>query len=401
MKAIHSIWSLLIFFFIYKYLDNQLLNHFLLEVGMEDEMKAGNVMLFTLEILLFAYLLVFGKKNMDKIQVSMLSLLFGILITSFGGATQSGNLTFPFFFPIVLPIIILFFINTWSYKVRDKYIILTISALCILLSVRYFYYYNFISLSLTHDFINNGSYIILLFLPIVLCIENNIIKNIILSFIGAVVLSSAKRLGIISLGLSLLVYFSMLQFSKKNLKQFLLYTFIFSIAVFIALYMYEKINVMSDNLLSDRMNSLFEDQGSGRDEVYSITFNMIVDSDFLSLLFGHGWNSVVRYSRINLSAHNDFLEILFDFGVIVLFFYLYFYVLAIKKFFRMKRQYSRYIGPYATLLIIFFLLSMGSHIIIYPSVLIISIMDFVIITNLDKKHLSLNENRNISIPVGY
>ena len=71
-------------------------------------------------------------------------------------------------------------------------------------------------------------------------------------------------------------------------------------------------------VIFERFASILSDKGSGRDKVYKATFDLIINTDFTSFLFGHGWNSVVLKSKANLSAHNDLLEVLYDSGVFAL-----------------------------------------------------------------------------------
>ena len=51
--------------------------------------------------------------------------------------------------------------------------------------------------------------------------------------------------------------------------------------------------------------------GSGRDKVWKKTCEMIAESDFPYFIMGHGYNQVVQDSPLKLSAHNDFLEIIY------------------------------------------------------------------------------------------
>jgi len=57
------------------------------------------------------------------------------------------------------------------------------------------------------------------------------------------------------------------------------------------------------------------DGGNGRVDIYESVISAIQESDVVELLFGHGgYDSVSRF--IGISAHNDFLEIFFDYGIV-------------------------------------------------------------------------------------
>ena len=80
-----------------------------------------------------------------------------------------------------------------------------------------------------------------------------------------------------------------------------------------------------------RFESLEEDGGSGRSLMYQAYLYHYIDSDFFHQLFGHGlfagqWGKYHRFAFINIIAHNDWLEMLFDFGLVgILIFLLFFY----------------------------------------------------------------------------
>ena len=74
---------------------------------------------------------------------------------------------------------------------------------------------------------------------------------------------------------------------------------------------------MGDNNVFERFETIQEDNGSGRTEVW----RLINNQGILTYLTGNGFNSVVINSRLVLSAHDDYLEAWFDFGLIGLILY--------------------------------------------------------------------------------
>ena len=55
---------------------------------------------------------------------------------------------------------------------------------------------------------------------------------------------------------------------------------------------------------------------SGRDIIYSNIWNSWLDSNFFHFLFGYGFAASIKISGIGLFAHNDWLEILSNFGLL-------------------------------------------------------------------------------------
>ena len=61
-----------------------------------------------------------------------------------------------------------------------------------------------------------------------------------------------------------------------------------------------------------------------------------------------------RDSFLELSAHNEYLETLYDYGIIVFVIYLYFIALLVKKCVCFYKSNSVFLIPYITSLCIFF-----------------------------------------------
>lgn len=133
--------------------------------------------------------------------------------------------------------------------------------------------------------------------------------------------------------------------------------------VIVAVYANEKMG----GVIFERFASILSDKGSGRDKVYKATFDLIINTDFTSFLFGHGWNSVVLKSKANLSAHNDLLEVLYDFGVFALLLYLFVWIELVKYFRSMIRRNSKYAPVMAFTIVSFLVNSMVAHVLLYPS----------------------------------
>lgn len=120
-----------------------------------------------------------------------------------------------------------------------------------------------------------------------------------------------------------------------------------------------------DGYLSYRFSKTELDGGSGRDRIFEEVVKMISNSSWIEFLVGHGWNSVVHDSYFNLSAHNDFLECLYDFGFVTLAAYISLYVCLVKMAIGMLKRNSVYVAPLSVSIVIFFINSTVSHILLY------------------------------------
>lgn len=131
-----------------------------------------------------------------------------------------------------------------------------------------------------------------------------------------------------------------------------------------------KVYLCLDNghfITVDRLNNIGNDGGSGRLDVWKYTWGMIKNSNFFSLLFGHGFNAVYNHSNLKLSAHTDVLEVIYDYGMIGSVVYLTF-IRSIFSTFKYVKFYRKDLVPaYATSLVLFTSVSILSHLIIFPT----------------------------------
>lgn len=119
--------------------------------------------------------------------------------------------------------------------------------------------------------------------------------------------------------------------------------------------------------LSERVNREETDEGRNRLAIYSVTAAMIAASPTESLIFGHGHHGVRRDSILDISAHNDFLEVIYDYGLVIFVLYIGLWVYVVKRCLKLYRDNSEFFLPYAVSLSIFLVMSMVSHLVLYTS----------------------------------
>ena len=133
---------------------------------------------------------------------------------------------------------------------------------------------------------------------------------------------------------------------------------------------YVLINYLGDNII-ERLTDTDDETGSGRLEIWNGLIQRLSMQDFEFWIFGNGHLSTTKYSWENLTAHNDFLEIIYNYGIINLVFYVFFFLSTILYTIRAIRQKNKYAPALAAILTIFAVLSVVSIIILsHPSVLV-------------------------------
>ncbi len=195
------------------------------------------------------------------------------------------------------------------------------------------------------------------------------------------VLIAFKRTALISLIVSILIYYTVL-YNKKDTKK--LRIAISLVGLFVAailLYQY-IVNTTGNDIIAKLMMSK-EDNGSKRLDVYASALTQFDQSGFFQKLFGIGYNGVrytygINISGDNVSAHNDFIEVLCDYGIVGFVLYLIIIIRFVRLFFVLKKRDSVYAPAMGAALGIFLTMSMLSHLLIYPTYYINLLIFFTI-----------------------
>lgn len=94
------------------------------------------------------------------------------------------------------------------------------------------------------------------------------------------------------------------------------------IAVFVGYFVYDYI--INDPFLSARLEKTLDGDSSGRDRIYGAVLDVCLTSNIVHLLFGHG--SLSTINLVGGYAHNDWLQMLCDYGLFYVLLYVVFYL---------------------------------------------------------------------------
>lgn len=263
----------------------------------------------------------------------------------------------------LLIVILFLFVCTIASKSRDLLNFFATSMFVAMLIMVYFYYKNWTIANELDEAHLGTSYYVLFMLPIILLTPHKRIRYVALIITGAVLFSSFKRGGVIAFVLGIIAY---LFVNEVLIERKFTRLLLFIIAVIALLITLVVIDNAMGNIISTRILNIQEDGGSGRDLVWATTWDMINQSYLEQLLFGHGYNATEKLSPLGLSAHNDFLEMLFNYGVVGFVPYVILHIQLIKQIFDEIRKRNKEVSIMAFTYTIFFSLSMISHIIVYP-----------------------------------
>lgn len=160
------------------------------------------------------------------------------------------------------------------------------------------------------EVVNNGSYLILGLFPIICLFKNKSIQ--IFSIITCLyfIMVALKR-GPIIIAAICVMYYLYNTFRYSNNKTWLIILFLIAFAAF---YHFLASFFMSSELLQTRLHLTIEGYTSGRDDIVASLMDAFFNADFFNKIFGHGaYGTIYLVGRL---AHNDWVQILIDQGII-------------------------------------------------------------------------------------
>lgn len=225
-------------------------------------------------------------------------------------------------------------------------------------------------------------------------LKNKKLKTIVIVAEFFAVFMVNKRTALISFVIALVVYFLVNSYVNEGSKFFGTIKTIIIVAVAVTLFYYiskyfdDKYNLN----IYYRLFRITEDGGSGRDDIYQNVWQGFKDSTFLRQLFGHGMNTAGQVGGAG-QAHNDFLEILYDYGIFALISVAVFYVSVIFEAFRLIKRKSPFAAAFAFSVIIGLFLAMFSYFLVFYTYVTCIMAFWGYALALERKRLITEKNR--------
>lgn len=202
----------------------------------------------------------------------------------------------------------------------------------------------------------NSIYFLLAAVPLVLSCHKRAMRTMALIALSIAIIVSQKGVPIAILVALITGKYLAFSNSKKRITTVMVFS-VFAI-VLLAMSMSANVRHSANNVISKVSSELLD--GNGRYSIYSNAWGLFTNSSPLQMLFGNGFDAVVK--QLNIGAHNDFLEILFDYGILGFVLYINLWMVLLRytghACYRQKNHVS-----YLSSMIIFFLGSMLSSMI--------------------------------------
>lgn len=211
------------------------------------------------------------------------------------------------------------------------------------------------------------AYYTLFFLPFALLSDKKVIKWGGTVLVLYTLLLCMKRTGFIAFVAGIVVYILVEYRSAPKGSKKRVFVLLGGLLALTAIYFFIMENTRGTFSVIDRLLSTGQTSNEGREDVWPVVISMIRHSDIIALIFGHGFDTVIENSPLALSAHCDFLEVIYDYGVSGLLLYLTFYKRLWNGFIKMYRQGSELAAPMSFTFVTAFVVSLFSHLIIFPT----------------------------------
>ena len=209
--------------------------------------------------------------------------------------------------------------------------------------------------------VTNLIYWCLCSLPVLLLSKKRWVMPIAIGITFIIVILTGKRSATIAIAFIVLAYVINVMKGRFSVKRILGIILLFVAFIFL-------INTYFENTfigVMERMSNMKDDQGSGRIPLYQDVFNVMNDNTLLDWFLGRGYGSITITRHTN--AHNDALQMLFEYGIVGLIVYGLMTLYIIKRMIVLYKQNSIYYMGYASSVIITVMLGLVSNLIVFYS----------------------------------
>lgn len=217
------------------------------------------------------------------------------------------------------------------------------------------------------EYTNNAGYVVLALFPVLSFFRKRpIVYYALILSAFLLIISSAKR-GAILLGALCLLY-SLYDVTKgMSFWKRIVVLVSFAASIYVAWDFFNDM-IQSNDRFYDRIEELREGTASNREDMYPEYFDFYLHSDWPHFVFGHGASATCRY--LGLMAHNDWLEMLINMGLIGFFVLLAYWLNIFKLWIKSRSQIETDL-----------VMAMGMFIIIYfgKTIFSMSIMDMSVV----------------------
>ena len=208
-------------------------------------------------------------------------------------------------------------------------------------------------------------YYVLGLLPLMLVFVKQRFQVIPIIVTLVVILLTGKRAGLLAVLLMSFVFYWSQIVNSGNVKKALRALLLLISAACVISFMWVDLSETYNLNVIERLQKLEEDGGSGRANRWTFLLTQYANGNMIQLLFGRGQNAVVQI--VGGNAHNDFIEVLYNYGLVACLLYVGFYVSLFRTWRRMCKTRYRYSTEFLLTIIAALFLASFSFYVIDPT----------------------------------
>lgn len=330
----------------------------------------------TITILIVCYFILrfIQKRTIVKLNFSFfVAIIIVFTLTELFSTMININIGWPIFFDIVLWPLLALVSFTFAAKPNfnfDKYrkILYLIGWAFVVMSIPLIIqHWNGNGLS---GLVIRPVYFCLSILPLIMLLDTkkSKMKNIFILSCLIVLLASGKRAGVLAGVFGIAGYYLCnLKIINDATVKFKKLIVIFSSAVIVMFILYYFVLPYFQIDILERFESISDDNGSGRTNIWGYVVNQFNNSSFVDKLFGNGYHSVGANLQLpnnegrQILAHNDFVEVLYDYGYVGFVVLCLLFLMLIATWTKLYKQKSYMLPSYTTFLVVFIIISILSY----------------------------------------
>lgn len=171
------------------------------------------------------------------------------------------------------------------------------------------------------EFTLNAAYIFLAIIPLLALCKKAVVQYTLLAVCLYFVLMGVKR-GALLTGAICLLYFIMSSFKQSN-KTKKIWVLILSVGLIVLAYNAIIYMMETSDYFNSRLEQTQDGNSSGRDVIFNTLWNYFLNSNIIYFLIGHGADATLKVTGY---AHNDWLEIAVNNGLLGVIIYLAYWI---------------------------------------------------------------------------
>ena len=186
--------------------------------------------------------------------------------------------------------------------------------------------------------VNNGAYVVLSLIPCTAFFKKHtIIQFLLWAVILMAIIFSVKRGAILISSVAFFVYIWRSMSSAKRFKRVVVASL--SVVSLLVVFNYAQYLFENTTLLSKRLYATLEGDSSERNLIFaSYSQFFFSESSIFELIFGHGAYGTLHY--LGIMAHNDWLELAIDMGLLGVSLYLIYWIMVWKMAYNSRKECS-------------------------------------------------------------